>query len=249
MRNRSIFRVERKDLFKFALMGFVGIAVTNYAYYYTVQEATVAAAILIQYTAPVLVMLYAVFVAREESLNGAKVIALVLSLLGCWLAVSGGSATVLQLQGWTLVSGIASSVCYSFMLLMSKHLLRKYSVWTTLTFAFGFATIFWLFINPPWEIAKEGYTAGDWGIFLIFAVVSILIPHTMFTAGLRLLEASTVGIVTTMEPVVAILVAYVTLGETLNAPQVIGGLAVVAAVILLQGRAILRARKGGTLGN
>ncbi len=249
LKDRTVFRVRTRDLPKFVMAGVIGIAVTNFTYYYTVQEATVAAAILLQYTAPVLVMLYAVMVSREETLNGAKVIALVLSLIGCWLAVGGGEWSAIQLRGWTLVSGIASAVCYSFMLLMSKHLLRTYSVWTTLTYAFGFATVFWLFVNTPWEIADKGYTFADWGIFFFFAVISILIPLSMFTAGMRLLEASTVGIVTTLEPVVAIVVAYFALGESLNTVQVAGGMAVVTAVILLQARTLLRSKGGDNHGN
>jgi len=245
LKDRTVFIVQTRDLPKFAAAGIIGIAVTNFTYYYTVQEATVAAAILLQYTAPALVMLYAVIIAREETLNGAKIIALVLSLAGCWLAVSGGEWSGIQLRGWTVVTGIASAVCYSFMLLMSKHLLRTYSVWTILTYAFGFATVFWFFVNTPWEIAEKGYTLSDWGIFLFFAIISILIPHSMFTAGLRLLEASTVGIVTTLEPVVAIIVAYLALGESLNTVQVAGGMAVVTAVILLQARAMLRLKVRG----
>lgn len=236
LRDRSVFRVKASDLPKFALTGTLGIAVTNYAYYFTVQEATVATAILVQYTAPVVVMLYAVLVAREETFNGAKVLALILALLGCWLAVSGGDWSAIQLRGWTIVSGIASSLCYAFMLLMSKHLLRTYSVWTMLTYAFGFAALFWLFVNNPWEIAAQNYSAGDWGVFWIFAVVSILIPNAAFSAGLKILEAGTVGIVTTLEPITAIVVAYLALGEGLTAVQWSGAFAVVAAVALLQAR-------------
>lgn len=242
LRDRSIFRVDRRDLPKFALAGTLGIAVTNFTYYFTVKETSVATAILLQYTAPVLVMAYAVFVLKEEALSTARVLALALSLAGCWLAVSGGDWSGLQLGGWGLASGIASAFCYSFMLLMSKHLLRKYSVWTTLTYAFGFSTLFWLLVNTPWDIAGKGYTSEDWAIFWFFAVVSILIPHSLFTAGLKLLEAGTVGIVTTLEPVVAIIVAYFALGESLTVVQVIGGSAVVAAVVLLQMQSIRRHR-------
>jgi len=238
LRDRSVFRVKVSDLPKFALAGTIGIAITNYAYYFTVQEATVATAILVQYTAPVLVMLFAVLIAREEVFTGAKVIALGLALLGCWLAVSGGDWSAIRLRGWSIVSGIASSLCYAFMLLMSKHLLRTYSVWTMLIYAFGFSTLFWLLVNNPWQIAEQGYTMEDWGIFWIFAVISILIPHSMFSAGLKILDASTVGIVTTLEPVIAIVVAFLTLGELLNGLQWLGAIGVVAAVVLLQARSM-----------
>lgn len=231
---RSVFRIERRDIGKFAVLGVLGIAVTNFAYYFTVQESTVATAILIQYTAPVLVMLYSVAVSREEQIQGIKVLSLILALSGCYLAVSGGPAAEIRLSGWVLVSGIASSVCFAFLLIASKRILRRYSTWTMLVYSFGFAGVFWLFVNPPWKIAAAEYSMSDWGILWLFAIVSILIPHSLFTTSLKTLEASTAGIASTLEPVIAIVIAYFALGEALQGIQMIGAVAVVAAVVLLQ---------------
>ncbi|MBI4427492.1 MAG: EamA family transporter [Ignavibacteriales bacterium] len=232
--DRSVFRVDPRDIVKLAVLGVFGIAVTNFAYYFTVQESTVATAILIQYTAPVLVMVYSVAVSKEEQVQGIKVLSLVLALSGCSLAVSGGSPGEIRLSGWVLATGITSSICFAFLLIASKKILRKYSTWTMLTYAFGFAGLFWIFVNPPWKVMEQGYTVSDWGVLWLFAVVSILIPHSLFTASLRKLDASTASIASTLEPVVAIVIAYFALGEALNMIQTLGAIAVVAAVILLQ---------------
>lgn len=236
MTDRTVFRVQVRDLVKFALIGIVGIATTNFTYYYTVKESSVATAILIQNAAPVVVMMYSVVVSKEEDFNGIKVISLILALFGCYLAVSGGSAGEVKLTGWAVVTAPASMLTYAFMLLASKQMLRMYKVWTTLVIALGFATLFWLFVNPPWVIANEGYELQDWAIFLGFAVVSILLPYIFFAHGLRLLEATTAGIVTTLEPVIAIIVAWFALGESMGSVQVAGTVAVVSSVILLQVR-------------
>jgi drug/metabolite transporter (DMT)-like permease len=103
-----------------------------------------------------------------------------------------------------------------------------------LIYAFGFALLFWLTINPPWAIATRGYSTSEWAILWLFAVVSILIPHSLFVLSLKYLEASTAGIASTMEPVVAIVIAYITLGETLNGIQVIGAIVVIVSLLLLQ---------------
>lgn len=245
LKDRSVFRIDPADLYKFVLVGVIGIAVTNFSYYFTVQLSSVATAILLQYTAPVLVMLYAIFVSKEEELNGLKVVSLFLALGGCYLAVSGGAGSEIQLSGWGWVAGLVSSLSFAFMLLISKRVLRKYPVWTMLVYAFGFSMLFWLVVNPPWAIAAKGYTAEDWAIFWLFAVVSILIPHALFMKSLSLLEATSVGIASTMEPVVAILIAYVALGESLSGVQMLGGVAVVGAVLLLQLRPLMLKRAGG----
>jgi drug/metabolite transporter (DMT)-like permease len=242
LRDPSVFRFERQDLWRLMLIGVVGLAATNFTYYYTFRASTIATAILVQYTAPVLVMIYMVAVRKEESLSTQKGLSLLLALLGCFLAVSGGDVSAIQLRGWAIASGIGSSLGYAYMLVGSKELLKKYSVWTMLTYAFGFATLFWLVVNPPWVIARYHYGAEDWVIFWLFAMVSILIPHTMFMASLKLLEASTAGIASTLEPVVAIVVAYLALGEALNGVQIVGAVAVIAAVLLLQVKPYHRSR-------
>jgi drug/metabolite transporter, DME family len=234
--DRSVFRVRFRELYKFALIGIVGIAATNFTYYYTVKESTVATAILVQNAAPVLVMIYAVMISKEEEFTGIKVVSLALALSGCFLAVSGGSWRDIKLAGWAAVSAPMSMLTYAFMLIASKRLLRNYAVWTMLVIALGFATVFWLFVNPPWVIFSKGYGFSDWGIFLGFAVASILLPYIFFASGLKLLEVTTAGIITTLEPVVAITFAWIALGEAINAIQICGGIAVIASVLLLQMR-------------
>lgn len=234
--DRSIFYVQLRELYKFAMIGIIGIATTNFTYYFTIKESTVATAILVQNAAPVLVMIYAVAVSRDEQLTGIKVLSLVLALCGCFFAVSGGSMRDVRLTGWSLLSAPASMVCYAFMLVASKHMLRSYAVWTMLVAALGFATLFWLVINPPWAIAAKGYGVDDWAVFLGFAIVSILLPYVFFAKGLKLLEATTAGIITTVEPVIAIIVAWFALGESINAVQAGGAAAVVSSVLLLQVR-------------
>jgi len=234
--DRTVFRIRPGELYKFALIGIVGIAITNFTYYFTVKESTVATAILVQNVAPVLVMIYAVAVSREEELNGIKVLSLLFALCGCFFAVSGGSLNEVRLAGWSLLTAPASMLTYAFMLIASKRVLRRHSVWTTLVWGLGFAALFWLLVNPPWAIAAKGYGISDWGVFLGFAVASILLPYIFFAKGLKILEATSAGIITTLEPVIAIIVAWFALGESINAVQICGAAAVVGSVLLLQVR-------------
>jgi drug/metabolite transporter (DMT)-like permease len=234
--DRSVFRIKIRELYKFALIGIVGIATTNYTYYYTVKESTVATAILVQNIAPVVVMVYAVLVSKEEEFTGIKVLSLSLALFGCFLAVSGGSWSDIKLSGWSALTAPVSMLTYAFMLIASKQILRAYRVWTMLVTALGFATFFWFCVNPPWVVVTRGYGLIDWGIFFGFAIASILLPYIFFANGLKLLDASTAGIMTTLEPIIAITVAWIALGESINPVQVGGAIAVICSVVMLQVR-------------
>lgn len=234
--DRSVFRIQAADLQALVTVGIVGVAFTNYTYYFTVKESSVATAILIQYTAPVLVTLYAAFISKEETFTPVKLLSLALALAGCFVAVSGGSAENIRLSGWSALTGPASAVFFAFQLIASKRVLRRHSIWTMLLYAFGSAGAFWMFINPPWLILQKGYSAEDWGILWLFAVVSILIPHTLLISSLKILEASRVSITTTLEPFVAMLMAWIIVGEPITWAQAAGGAGVIGAVLLLQVR-------------
>jgi drug/metabolite transporter (DMT)-like permease len=229
----SVLKIHLRDLGFLIVLGVIGIATTNFLYYFTVRETTVATAILIQYTAPVMVTLYATFF-HEERFTKIKFFALALSMIGCFLAVSGGDVSTIRIQGLGLVTGIGSAVTYSFMIILSKHILQRYKQWTMLIYAFGFAMLFWLCINTPLDIMAKDYSLHDWGIFLLFSICSILIPYSFFAAGLRLVQASRASIVSTLEPVTAIVSAYLFIGEKLNSVQALGAIVVLAAVGLLE---------------
>lgn len=193
-----------------------------------------ATAILVQDTAPVWIVLYSVFAIKEDSLDRITVISLVLGLVGCYFAVTSGSLHSVNLKGWTIITGPLSAFTFAYQIVATKQLLKRYSVWTMLVYMFGFSALFWLCVNPPWAIMAKHYTAGDWGLFWLFALMSILIPQTAFTSGLKLLDASTAGIVSILEPVFAIIAAFLILGESLTLIQLVGAVLVVSAVGLLQ---------------
>jgi drug/metabolite transporter (DMT)-like permease len=64
---RKFFTVSRRDLGLCALVGTLGLTGSNFFYYLAVQKGTVAVAIILQYTAPVWVLLYMVLRGRQKA--------------------------------------------------------------------------------------------------------------------------------------------------------------------------------------
>ena len=232
-KDRKMFRVQFNDLWKLAVLGVVGLATTNFTYYFTIKESTVATAILLQYSAPVWVLLYSVWVTKEDKLDWTTALSLIVALAGCYFAVTSGSLQNISLKGWALLTGPLSAFTFAYQVIATKYMVKRYSVWTVLLYMFGFATIFWLFINPPWNFIEKNYPATDWGLLWLFATISILIPQAAFASGLKYVEASKAGIISILEPVFAIGAAFLILGESLNAIQITGGCMVLGAVALL----------------
>jgi len=230
---RNVLRVAVRDLWRFALLGIVGIAGSNFTFYFTIRESTVATAILLQYTAPLLVMAYGTL-AGEESVTPVKLIAATVSLAGCVLAVGAYDAAVLHITPLGLFTGIASAFVFAFMVIYPRHVMRRYSLWTLTTYALGFAALFWMAVNPPWRIAAASPDGTTWLTLLALSVCSVLIPHSLYFAGLRHVMPSRAIITSTFEPVVAIVSAALVVQELLTPVQVCGAVLVLSAVALLQ---------------
>lgn len=230
---REYIKISLSDVPKFALLGVIGIAGSNFTYYFTLNEINVATAIIMQYTAPVLVVLYAIL-SGVEKITIVKFISAFLSLLGCSLVVQIFDVNFLHFSKVGIISGIASALCWAFFNIYGKRVGNKYSIWTNLTFGLMFAGIFWLFFNPPWKIFSSGYTMFDWLIFFIFAMISVLIPYFFYFSGLKRISSSSAIITSTLEPVVAILSAWIIVDEKLSLIQIIGSAFVLTSVVLLQ---------------
>lgn len=76
--------------------------------------------------------------------------------------------------------------------------------------------MFWLLINAPWSLWSAGYGPGQWLTFLWFAVLSVLLPYGFYAVGLRQIGPTRAITVSTLEPIVGIVSAYVIVGESLG---------------------------------
>lgn len=232
---REIFRTRVQDLWRFALLGVFGVAGSNVTYYFAIRESTVATAIIIQYTAPLVVMAYAVY-AHEERITAVKLTAAIVSLLGCFLAVGAYDVSIVRITPLGLACGIGSIFTFAFLTVYTRHLVGRYGVWTVVFYSIAFASLFWFIVSPPWSARWQGVSETTWMALAVFAVISVLIPHSLYYSGLRRVVSSRAIITSTLEPVVAIVSAAALLGEYLEPGQIIGAVLVIAAIVLLQSR-------------
>lgn len=230
---RDLLRVRWKDLYLFALMGVIGGAGSNFTYYFTIQQTNVATAILLQYMAPLLVLAYAA-ISREEIVSLPKFAAGLVSIVGCFLLVGGRDFSLLTINHLGLFTGILSAFCWAFANVWLRRLVRLYNVWTCIVYTFFFASVFWLFFNPPWAIFSSRYPSSEWATYFGFALISVLIPHSLYYIGVSHLPASRAIITATSEPIIAIASAFVLIHEVLAPVQFVGAVLVIVAIALLQ---------------
>lgn len=251
-RGRAGLRIKVPEVRDFAILGILGVAACNYFYYLSIQRTSVATAILLQYLAPVFVLLWMLF-RKLQPPTFARIAGVLAAVAGSvlaigvvspvprfpWLAILSGQIRF-DLIG--VVAALAAAVTFAFYNVFGRHLLESHDQWTVLTWALTGAAAGWLFLNPPWRVVAAHYTGSQWLFMLLFSITSILIPNSLYLAGLHRLDATRAIVTSCLEPVFSILIAAFVLGELVGRIQIAGILLVLASTVLVQ----LETRPGGS---
>ena len=230
--DRGRLRVARADIPRLAWLGIAGLALVHATYFAAIERLEISVALVVQYLGPLLVLLWLRFV-HGRRLSPALWGAVGLSVAGSALVVEVYDAG--RLDGVGLGFAFAAAVTFAIYLVASERAGRSYDAFTTLAWGFGFATLFWLVIRPPWTFPWERFTSpGNIALGLGVAVLGTLAPFLLGVTALRHLPAPRVAVVATLEPVLASVLAWLVHGEALGVPQIAGGALVIAAVAWVQ---------------
>jgi drug/metabolite transporter (DMT)-like permease len=225
-------RVARRDLPQLAFLGIAGLAAVYVTYFVAIDRLQIGVALTLEYLAPLFILLWLTVVHRRR-LSPALWGAVALSLAGCVLVVRAYDPGSLDLLG--IAAGVGAGISYAIYLAGGERAGRHHPPLTTLVWAFGFATLFWLVVQPPWSFPVEYVdTAEDALLALAVIVVGTLIPFGCMVAALRHVPAARAAAVATLEPALSALFALVIHDESLAAVQIAGIAIVLAAVAWVQ---------------
>ena len=213
-------------------LGLLGLAASNYFYYLSIQRTNVAIAIIVQYTAPVWVLLY-MTVRGLQKPTLQRVVSVILAITGIAIAVGVGSGK-LHLDVIGVGAALLAAFAFAFYNIDGHTLLGRYDHWTVLVYTALGAALFWIVINPPWKIIAAHYSGMQWLFLLIFSIISMLIPFSFYFAGLKYLEPTGAIIMSCLEPVFSIIISVLVLGEILSLIQALGIILVLVAIIVIQ---------------
>ena len=223
----------RKDLVAMLLVGTLGMAASNYFYYLAIQRTNVATAIIVQYTAPVWVLLYMV-ARRLQKPTLQRIGAVGLAIVGIALAIDLVHGNALRLDAIGVGAALLAAFSFSYYNIAVHDVLTRHDRWKILLWAVMTATVFWLIVNPPWKIVAAGHSRPQFEFLALFSLISMLGPFSCYFAGLQHLEPTRAVVTSCLEPVFSIAIAAIFLGERANLTQVAGMGLVLGAILLAQ---------------
>jgi drug/metabolite transporter (DMT)-like permease len=221
------------DVGRTFLLGTLGTAGSNYFYYLAIERTNVATAIILQYTAPIWVLLYAV-ARRLQKPTLERVAAVALAVAGSGLVINVFKGGGFRMDAVGVTAAVLAAFSFAFYNVFGHGILMRYDRWTVLLYTTFGASLFWMAVNPPWKIAAAHHSGGQWLFLLVFAVVSALAPFSLYAAGLQHLDPTRAIVASCLEPVFAIVIAAMALGEVVQPLQAAGVALVLLAIVVVQ---------------
>lgn len=229
----SALRLTRTTMLWAAGFG-VSLAATQVFYFSAIERLNVAAAILLEYLAPAIVVVYSgLFLGR--SITKSTLGSLVAVLVGSAFVVQAYDPHTLSLSATGVAFGVGAAIAFSAYILMGEHLQKLgMGVAAQLFYGFTLTTVLLMLMQPPWKAAPATFEASNLALLSLIGILGTLLPFACFFASLRYIDAGRATIVSTLEPVVAGVVAFVWFGERFAGMQFLGAALVIGAIVALQ---------------
>ncbi|WP_058829023.1 EamA family transporter [Paenibacillus polymyxa] len=222
----------RKTAFQLIVYGLVGMLAVQYTYMASIQSGNAAVATLLQYLAPVMIIIYLVL--RKHLVFTRKDLsAIFLALVGCFFLLTNGSISQLSVPKIAIVWGLLSAIALAFYTLYAIPLLKQYDSlvivgWAMVIGGFGLSLI-----HPPWQIDFKCLTLETY-LYLAFVIIfGTMIAFWFYIESLQNLSPKETSFLSSLEPLAAVLTTVFWLKEPFGFFQWIGVLCIIGLILLL----------------
>ncbi len=215
-----------KILLQLIGMGALGYVGQSFSYLSAIKYASAGLVALLLYLYPVFVFILSIIVLREK-VTWIKVTALALALVGTGLTVDPNGG---QLLG--VLFSIAAALIYSVYIIVGTNVMKHVSAVQSSTVIFASAGAVYGILMAINGVHLPTTNIG-WINIVGIVLVATVIPVVTFLAGLERIGPTNAAMLSTLEPVVTVLLAAWIFGEHLKPIIMLGGGLILVAVILL----------------
>jgi drug/metabolite transporter (DMT)-like permease len=243
---RPALRLRRGEIPLLLVYGIFGVALTQWLYFAAIQVLPIGVALLIEFTAPLMIALWFRF-ALGQPTKPVVWIALVTALIGLAIVAQVWEGLTLDPVGvgFAVLAAVALAVYYVTADMQMQRPEPRDPVSLTM-WGMGAAALFWAIIQPWWAFPFEAlqgslHLFGEAGpsvpvVALVtwMVVFGTVLPFSLVVVSMQHLRASQASVVGMTEPIFATGVAWIVLGESFAPIQVAGATLVLASVLVAE---------------
>lgn len=232
-KNRGVWDIwkDKKDRLDIVLFALLGAFAIQYTFFAAIKHSNSATATVMQYGGPVFIAVYLAFVTKVWP-KPKEYVAIFLAVAGTFLLVTHGSFESLSISPAAAFWGVLSALSLAYYTVKPVNLLRKYSSHVVIGWGMLIGGIASCFVHPVWQ------TGGEWDgltwLFVAFIVIfGSIISFNLYLLAVKLIGAQKASLLSSAEPLAAIIVAVVWLRVSFLLMDWLGTICVIATILLL----------------
>lgn len=224
----QVMRDMPKDIIEFSFLGILG---AQLGFYYTIPLCNAATATVLQYMAPIYVMIYMSYKNRRIP-EGKELLGICGAILGVFLIATHGDPGNLALSPVALTIGIVSAISYAYYSIKPVELLKHYS--SSLIIGWGqllsglFLTLFRNPFAPPGSWDTVAYLS-----FVYLVLGATIASYAFYLAGLKIVGPTKASLISCAEPLASIIAVVALLNTELVLQDYLGMGCIIFTVLLL----------------
>jgi drug/metabolite transporter (DMT)-like permease len=209
-------------------LGVFGYAVFSTLYFKSLEGVSVPVAAMLLFTFPFFVNLGAHYILKEK-MSRIQVASLIVASIGLVLLL-WGDFSVNKIS--SVFFGLGAAIAYSIYVLVSSQVQKNVVPISSSLYVITAAAIgLWGFHQPAFS-RITGFSYHDWLIIAGVAIVSTILPMTLFLSGLQKMSSAKASVLVMIEPVTAAVASFLILNEQLSVQQIVGASLIVGSVLL-----------------
>lgn len=231
VQKQDLFAIIKKNTWDIVEFSFLGILGAQLGFYYTISLCNAATATVLQYMAPIFVMVWMSYKARRCP-EGRELVGIVGALLGVFLIATHGSLDSLAISPIALFVGLLSALSYAYYSIKPGELLKKYTAPTLIGWGQLISGLSLITVSNPFA------PVGTWNMSAYLAFIYLLLGATIasyafYLAGLKIVGPTKASLISCAEPLASIISVVLLLDTKLLLPDYIGMGCIIFTVLLL----------------
>ncbi len=239
-------RIRRHEWKLLLAYGVIGVAMTQFLYFVAIERMPIGIALIIEFTAPIWIVLWVRF-GRRQSVRGTVWVGLLLAVIGLSMVAQVWQG--FTLDGLGVAAAFGAAIALALFYILGEHQQQGDNARDALSltmWGMGGAALFWVLV-PPWSLSAWGAYAtlseplagvGPqvplWVLTTWMVVMGTVIPFVLAMKALTYITAAQASTIGMTEPLIASIIAWIALSEVLTPLQIAGGAIVLVGVYLAE---------------
>ncbi|WP_431030282.1 EamA family transporter [Lysinibacillus sp. LZ02] len=229
---KQVFRVWQTDALRLIIFGLVGMLAVQYTYLASINYGNAAVATLLQYLAPVMIIVWLVLT-KKFPFTRKDFVTVTLALLGCFFLLTNGSVSAFAVPMPAIVWGLLAGVTLAFYTLYAIPLLKKYDSLVIVGWAMVIGAVAINLVYPVWDVNVSTWTGETIFYLIIVVIFGTMLAFWFYIESLQTLTAKETSLLGNIEPLTAVLATVLWLGEPFGTFQWLGTGLIILMMIYL----------------